>query len=515
MKKIFVLIFLLSQMLEMSAQAQFITCSRYPDGDVDIDNLDYAGGFILISKMSDLVLTHSGRDAGKKKRKDGMYEYRVISPVDNRNLKIEVRRRGDVSSDFITDTAPKNGWIAYNVDYAERPIKENRQKDRVLDKGIVGIDFISSISDLEIGCKEILNRGGKITTSSRDGVTIKELRFPYSILENARRDTMLTHQNLLSKCDELNNKKDYDAIDALENEWEEKKEFLKKLQFICISATGTNAIHIDLSEMKNQERWAYGILLLNKTEKVHVSKCAGFLEEGSKLYENREYKAAREAFVNAISAEDATAELKSSLQTQIAYCDTCQKYDRLAGVALSRMKRMKEANNSTQAEVAECAALAQEYIKLLYVYNSIDFYDDRIKRLDELIDFIPLDMRFTIMRWENSYSGFYEGGAMPNVEIWAYYSDSGTTPNPNDYASEKKFNNLMSIKGCKNIGESDFNGEIDLHLNRKKLPTGLFFHPIGYSEKVKIKYLDMENVIQQSKGTYNKRQFRMRMFIEK
>ena len=149
------------------------------------------------------------------------------------------------------------------------------------------------------------------------------------------------------------------------------------------------------------------------------------------------------------------------------------------------------------------------------MYNSIDFYDDRIKRLDELIDFIPLDMRFTIMRWENSYSGFYEGGAMPNVEIWAYYSDSGTTPNPNDYASEKKFNNLMSIKGCKNIGESDFNGEIDLHLNRKKLPTGLFFHPIGYSEKVKIKYLDMENVIQQSKGTYNKRQFRMRMFIEK
>ena len=64
----------------------------------------------------------------------------------------------------------------------------------------------------------------------------------------------------------------------------------------------------------------------------------------------------------------------------------------------------------------------------------------------------------------------------------------------------------------KKLGETDEYGRFDLHLDRKSLPCGLFFHPVGYNNKVKIYYKDIKDIMRDSEGTYNKRQFRLKMF---
>lgn len=64
----------------------------------------------------------------------------------------------------------------------------------------------------------------------------------------------------------------------------------------------------------------------------------------------------------------------------------------------------------------------------------------------------------------------------------------------------------------KQLGESDSQGVIDLHLVRKDLPKGFFFRPVGYGDRVKIKYMDANEIMLQSEGEYNKRQIRLKMY---
>ena len=58
------------------------------------------------------------------------------------------------------------------------------------------------------------------------------------------------------------------------------------------------------------------------------------------------------------------------------------------------------------------------------------------------------------------------------------------------------------------------NGELELNLVRKSLPKGFFFRPVGYNNDVKIGYMDVTEIMNQSEGDYNKRQFRMKMYTE-
>ena len=65
------------------------------------------------------------------------------------------------------------------------------------------------------------------------------------------------------------------------------------------------------------------------------------------------------------------------------------------------------------------------------------------------------------------------------------------------------------------IGISDKEGIADIQLNRKSLPTGLFLRPVGYDDKIRIQYLDLNELLSQSKGSYNKRRIRIKMFADK
>ena len=61
------------------------------------------------------------------------------------------------------------------------------------------------------------------------------------------------------------------------------------------------------------------------------------------------------------------------------------------------------------------------------------------------------------------------------------------------------------------LGITDNNGVVDLQFDRKALPTGLFFRPVGYDGKFAIYFMD-SNEILQSRGEYNKRRIRIKMY---
>ena len=62
------------------------------------------------------------------------------------------------------------------------------------------------------------------------------------------------------------------------------------------------------------------------------------------------------------------------------------------------------------------------------------------------------------------------------------------------------------------LGVSDSDGIADIQLNRNAIPKGLFFRPVGYEDKIKIQYMDLKEMLNQTQGTYNKRRFRLKMY---
>jgi hypothetical protein len=113
----------------------------------------------------------------------------------------------------------------------------------------------------------------------------------------------------------------------------------------------------------------------------------------------------------------------------------------------------------------------------------------------------------------NSEAGFFESGKLPQVEVWAY---SGSAPPvPNSYKNDKKFQSMIGKSNQYTLmGISDSEGIADIQLNRKSLPSGLFLRPVGYDDKIRIQYLDLNELLSQSKGNYNKRRIRIKMYTD-
>jgi hypothetical protein len=133
-------------------------------------------------------------------------------------------------------------------------------------------------------------------------------------------------------------------------------------------------------------------------------------------------------------------------------------------------------------------------------------------QLENLINDLPMEVRFTIVKWMNSEAGFFESGKLPQVEVWAY---TGTEPPiQNSYKNDKKFKSLVGNSNqFIQLGITDKEGIVDVQLNRKSLPSGLLFRPVGYDDKIKIQYLSFEELLNQSKGSYNKRRIRLKMYL--
>lgn len=523
MKKLFFLLFSCVLSVNLMAQSDYISHSPMENED-RIGDLDDNCGVLILSKRSDLVITVTNSDSysvvPKGNRADGIYEYEIIiDRTSTKEAKIEVNRRGDVyKTNFVVKIKP-NFFRAYMIDEVQRPIRmedQSQANDAVLNAELAEVEFTSSIPDLIVKCPDAL--GATVTTKNKVGdnsIIITSVKIPIKVLEAARQKQEKTaaayaklHKKLVDSPDGDASDSDWEMLDRLEEEAENAENELRNISNIFISGNGTNLLHVDISDLKPRKKVCYGVLLL-KVE-VPVNEFSAKIAEGGRLFSLREYDGARRSFSNALSLEEATEDLIPTVRTNIAQCDSCLLYERYAAGALSKMKKMRDEGNGTQEEVVKYASAALEFLQVLNRYNPCDFYSSRIEKLENIIEDMPLDIKFTIVKWENNYAGFFEGARIPNVEIWAHFGSA--IPGPNDYKNDRSFNKLMGSPDYRKLGESDEDGEIELHLDRKSLPVGLFFRPVGYKNKIKIKYMDVKDVLRQSEGTYNKRQFRLKMY---
>lgn len=242
---------------------------------------------------------------------------------------------------------------------------------------------------------------------------------------------------------------------------------------------------------------------------IYVTQSSAMLAEGSRLYALRKYAEARQSYENAMMADDVVKDLIPTIQSDIAQCDTCMLYEKYTMGALAKIREMKN-GSGTQQELVKYASAGIEYLQVLNRYNPHEFYASRIDMLEKLIQDLPLEIRFTLVKWLRNDSGFYEAGKLPNVEVWAYTGD--VVPVQNTYKNDGRYKNLVGkSNNFSQLGITDNNGVVDLQFDRKALPTGLFFRPVGYDGKFAIYFMD-SNEILQSRGEYNKRRIRIKMY---
>lgn len=514
----------------VAAQSEYISYSSKTSEDRP-DELLGAGGILILSTRGDLVITITNADkpivTPKGMRKDGFYEYEVVvDRAETSEPKVEVNRRGDVNKvDFVVKTRP-DYFRAYVIEEVQKPIrKEDLQSsnDAILDASLAQVEISSTLTDLQVQCPAGL--GAKITREHKktdNSIIITTVTIPVATLEAAREKAASAdaamkklHQRIVVEASDDPSKKgtdaEYDKLDRLEDEAEKARMQLEELSSIYVYGTGTNRLQIDISGLGPRSKMVYGILLLKTVEKVHVTECSSFMAEGARLFGLREYDAARRAFHNARNAKDTPGDLIPTIDNNIAQCDTCILYDKYSRMSLSKMKEMRKAGEASQSDVVKYATGAAEFLSVLNKYNPQDFYTNTISRLNKLVEDMPLDIRFTIAKWVNDFSGFFEAGPLPGVELWAYYGDDELRPH--DYQSDRRFRKLTNASTeYSMMGNTDEKGEIDLHLVRKNLPKGIFFRPVGYDGRIRIKYLTLEEILSKSEGDYQKRQFRLKMY---
>ena len=287
----------------------------------------------------------------------------------------------------------------------------------------------------------------------------------------------------------------------------------QEMSNIDIYGVGTNRLQVDISDLRPRQKLCYGVLLL-KIE-VPVNEFSAKVAEGGRLFALREYEGARRSFVNASQLEEAPKDLLPSLRTSIAHCDSCIKYENLTMRALRRINELKQQNAVAQTDIMNYYGAAADFMRIAEKYNPCDYYTKNIKTLETFIENMPLAMKFTFVKWTVNRVSASEEGSFPNIELWAYYGNNN--PGVNDYSSDRKFRKFASnsSEDFKQVGVSDTEGIVNIELSRKNLPKGFFFRPVSNNTKASIVYKDMTDIMAQSVGEYNKRQFRQKMYIEK
>ena len=302
--------------------------------------------------------------------------------------------------------------------------------------------------------------------------------------------------------EQMYDKLDREEIPALEA-------LVKEMNTIEVFAQGTNRVSIDITGIGPRSKRRYGVIVLIKKEIVHVTEYDAMLAEGVRQWNNRDYKAAKTAFVSALNAKDAPAD-KSLVRSNIADCDSCLIYNKYTSYALNRMAELKKQGHATQDEVKEYASSALEFIQILNNYNPCEFYTKIIDKLKKMIENIPLVIKFTVAQWVRGATGFHQGDEMKGVEVWV--NNGLRHPEEKEYQSERRFKKLTESSAFyRQIGETDAQGTIVVDLDRKALPRGFFFHS---KETGKIEYVNMSKITRDSKNDYQMRQFRVMMYTK-
>ena len=482
MKRLFLAFWLLLLPIIGWAQSKYISYSPMGQEDRATANPTECG-VLLLSQHADLVITltntkdYSITRLGK--RQLGYYEYEVlVNMASTPNPTLEIGRRGDVNFTKFTMTLRKGVLRAYLIEEVGTPIfmeSQNKGNDIVPNEKLAEVEVSSTIAghlaQLE---REYRERNAALNEKSSDA--------------------------------------DFERVDQLETAINKQRELMNSLLAIDVSGPETNHLSIDVSELQPRVKMRYGVLQLRTVVREHVSKCAGFLEEGSRLYALRNYDDARRAFAQALTAKDAPNSLKPTIQANIDDCDSCSLYTRYTTASLTKLKRLKEAGNVSQADVAEYYSAAVEYLKVLDKYNPCEYYAKSITALETFIKDMPFTLRFNVVHLTANRVSVGEGGPFAGVEVWAY--SGSKTPSPQSYESPRKFRKLMKEQGAKFalLGVTDAQGIVDTEMRRTALPRGFFLLPANDNVKVRIFYKDAEDVMSQAQGTFVKRQFRVKLY---
>lgn len=510
------------------AQSRFVSYS--PMGQEDrFADLDGKCGVLIISKRSDLVVTvlnaPNAQIIQKGQSQVGLYEYEVIIDKDETpNPKIDVSRRGDVNrATFVAKIKP-DYFRAYLIDEVEKPITMEDQtagNDAILDASLAEVEISSAIPNLQVECNPAL--GTKMSVSRKKGdesISIVSVKIPIANIQNAKEKV----QRLRAQHEELQGlifsgqkkaDEDFVKLDQLEEDVQKAEQALTEMCLIDIYAQETNHLSISVMDMSPRTKMCYGVLALKTIIREHVSKCSGFLEEGGRLFASRKYGSAKTAFQNALNAEDTPEELKPAINTNIAQCDTCSKYETYLTATLVKVKEMKAQNDVTQERVAQYYSAAIDFLNILNKYNPCNLYTNGISNMETQIANMPIAIRFTITKWISDRITVSEAGPCPGVQIWAYKGNN--TPALKGYSSYSAFKKLVSEDPSSYLlmGTSENDGVIELEFSRSSMPTGLFFIPVGGDKKIQNVYKNVEAIMQQSKGEFNKRQFRLKLYIKK
>ncbi len=540
MRKLILVLLAICVTMSISAQGDYISNSRYDAADC-FGDIEDKGGILLLSKRNDLVITVSDKDAEIKLGKqtsDMLYTYEIVVNIKN-DVKVEVSHRGEVfSTEFVVNKKymKENVFLAYMIEDVERPIQQNEQSKQtkvVFDQTLSAVEIISSIEDLQVDCPELLDRGAQLEVDnkiSEKGTIVTTLTIPLKIISDAKAELA----KLEDERDNLNKilldpntpqkektEDRWNRVDWLNNTGiVEKESLVESLTHITVYGQGTNRIDIDIDrdgKLSPRKTQSYAILLMKTIEKIHVSECAGFMDEGGRQYALRKYESARGAFSKAMTAKDTPRELIPTIKTSIAQCDSCLKYEQLLIRTLKRIGEMKQNKNVVvgQTDIVNYYGAAIDFMTIINKYNPCDYYTKNIKALETYIENMPLTLRFNVVKWMVDRVSAVEKGPFPNVELWAYYGNEA--PKLMDYSSDRRFRKLVSTSAAdyKLIGTSDGTGTIDMEFSRKSLPMGFFFRPATDGMDAPISYKDMTDVMSKSEGEYSKRQFRLKMYVKK
>lgn len=514
------------------AQSQYLSADRYTKGD-RAAQLDGLAGILILSQHSDLVITvRNASGAAITPRgmgKSGYYEYEVV--VDRQqqaNPKIELNRRGNIIKTDFTSSPKANYFVAYLLSEPEVPVEiidQSTANNSTLSREWTELEINSTFPDLKVEYSDLLQ--AQVTTRQKENdnsIYITTLRIPVKVfaeVENKMKKLESEFKALDKKLTE-----DVDAsgmskatdeqwaqLDNLKGEYEMADKDWDEINVIYVHAPKTNTCAIDgLSQKLGPEvRLTYGVRPLKTVEVRHKTKFSGFMEEGGRQYGLRNYEEARQAFVNAMNADDAPADMRASVQTNISQCDTCITYEKYTLGAFGMINKIKK-EGGTQEQVVNVASAAVEYLTVLNRYNPNDFYTSRAEALEKMIKNLPLEVQFTTVRWVNNASGFFEAGKIQGVEIWVVKGTSA--PAPNDYRTDKKFKELLNRSNVyEHVATTNADGQADVQMNRTDLPLGFLLRPTGSNaDKIKIHYLPFNDIMKQSQGTYNKRRFRVKMY---
>lgn len=524
MRKVLTVILTLCLSLPVFAQSDYISCHRdksldYPEDDEDIC------GILVVSKQYDLVIevvnavekvvVKPPRAVSSNKT----YEYEIlISANDTRNPKVEINRRGSVyKTDFVANVKPGH-FVGYRMEEVANPIRMDDQttaSDAILDEKKAELEFTTSLKDLKVECDPQIVLEKK--TSRKEGdrnLMITSVIISIDVLKNAE-ESILNAQEAFDEQDrylkENDDTKDeeWTKLDELEKALNQALEHYNKLITVYIYCDNSNRISLDISDMGPRSKKCYVVLPLVIEKEIYKTDCSLHISEGGKLFDIRKFKEAKIAFENALNAKDATENIKSTIRTSMALCDSCIRYEGLAAKALRKINDLKKSSTATQDVVANYTSAAIDFLQILNSYKPDEFYSSRISKLEELLRNMPLCINFTIVEWKT----LHEGNAIRNVELWAYNGDESITSSR--FSTDKRFRKAKSKESYNYsyIGTTDYNGKVKVELNRNRLPKGIIFRPVD-NEDVKIHYLGIEELMKRSNGSYMEKQFRLRMYAK-